>query len=92
MARTTRKHLDGTLAALCKAAGLPLADMSQQKPRGLYISHEGGGYAVRRINADTSESDIFGATRRSAGDLWECMSFALQVLGAAHHAEVDRNA
>lgn len=76
MSRTTRAQLEGTLTRLCDAAGLPR--QTEPGTPGVFLDTALGGYIVRRRNADTSESDIFGSRIRSAGELWDVMSFAIQ--------------
>lgn len=81
MSRTTRKQLEGTLTRLCEAAGIQRA--ASPGDVGVFLEPVPGGYAIRKKNPDTSESDIFGAGIASASETWERMSFALQVLGAS---------
>jgi hypothetical protein len=92
MSRTTRTQLEGTLTRLASAAGLPRATPTSRV--GLSLDHAEcyGGYKVIMTSADRTESDVFGADRCSAGEMWSRMSFAIQVLGAAHRAEADRKA
>lgn len=87
MPRTTMKQLEGTLSRLATSAALPLWSPSSKV--GLRIDHADcyGGYKVVMVNKDSSESDIFGAARCSASELWERMVFAIGAL-AAHHAAV----
>lgn len=83
MARTTRSQLEGTLSRLASSMGVALA--AENNGVGLMIDYAEcyGGYKIIRKNADTTESDVFGSDRCSAGELWGRMAFAIQVLGQA---------
>lgn len=68
--RTTRKQVEGTFERFAEASGIP----------NLILCHEAGGYIVRQEGPGSGQSDVFGSTLRPAGEMWDTLHFAIQLL------------
>ena len=80
MSRITRTNLENTLTAFAEAVGAPRA--TNDNPRGLALDYASahGGYKVIEIRKNGVESDVFGASRCSAPEMWSKLSFAMQAV------------
>lgn len=80
--RTTRKQVEGLFEHFCNVLGLRQA--TSYDDHGAYrLDYAAcyGGYVIERIDDESSGvSQPFGETRRTAGEMWSAMHFALRAL------------
>ena len=78
MARTTRKNVEGIFSVLAKMMGKQIGC----EPGNWQLDYQPdyGGYVICETLSTGGETKPLGHSRRTAGDMWDTMHFAIRLL------------